>query len=553
MLFLSGKEGGMKRSFPFHTRAVILLLGTLVLFAVAPAAAGEEPTPGGKNVILFSEPFRQAAERFRHLHRKYESVDSVLVSVEEIDKAESVPSARPDFDGWAKRKPTKVKIKGYNFDLALKIISYLEKRSRTEPISSVLILGTGGIVPPSYYFYVDYDPGDFIYGKYTKWIASDIFYGSPDLDLEYDWGVGRIAAKTNEQALRVAEKLIRWKKDGPEAFSDKTIYMGGNVTSDYRYLGEMYYLALQKARVFGDKPSIYFESGRKFSSKQALEVFARENASLMWIFSHGLGDGFAFSDGPLWAKEILALPYKKGLPLVLSPSCLDAGFDYDLIDLPYDQDGLSVGEAILQSKGAGIGYLGGSRINITGAEFYFEGDLLRFDKSGDMPDLLLGFLVAYHGGKRRIGDAFKASHTSYLKSNGVKGADELAMYVDFTLLGDPVLSLPPPPAFADRPFSGLTYLERHTYDDDGVPVFSSGIKSLTLRPKAPGETRKITLRVIDAVKRKVLVRSTELKSPGSYAFSPPGDSLYLVQAVSDGGRMVWQYFWVGPSKPLESL
>jgi hypothetical protein len=541
----------------WNLMAVMVLICSVFFTGMATDILAAEEKPTGKNLIIFSESFRPAAEQFKSLHKKYESIDSVLISVEEIDQAENKSLPEPDFDGWATRKPTKIKIKGYKYELALKIAAYLEKQGNTQSISSVLILGNAALVPPSYYFYADYTPPSGIdaVDAYTSWIPSDIFYSSPNLDLVMEWPVGRIPVDTNAEAVQVANKLEKWKNDWDKSWTDRYLYMGGNVTFDFRYLGEMYYLAFQQNGVFGDKPKLYFESSGDFTREKALDMFANENSVMMWLYSHGMGDGFYFPDEPLLAKDMLDLPYKKGLPLILSPSCMDGGFDYHLIDVPFDQsDELSIGEAIHKAPGAGIGYLGGARINLTGAEFSLgDQGKLNFGQSGYIPALLLEFLQAYQAGITRIGDAYMMAHNLFLEREGIQNIGDLAMYVNYVLLADPVMSLPAPQPFTLKPYSGLTLEGSVGVSDDNVPLFTEGTKNIAFKAAIPKESRNISLRVVDALKLETVVDNINISTNEKYVFSPATPSLYLIQSTSDSGTLVWQYFWVGDSQPLGSI
>lgn len=537
---------------------IVLVWGKTTIASAESKYQTTQPTKTvAKNVIIFPESFRPAAERFKSFHKKYESVSSLLISIEAIDKKEKVPSRQPHFDGWAKRKPAKINIKGYKYNLALKIIAYLEKLNKSQPISSVLILGNASLVPPSYYFYENYAPpsGNNLVDDYTSWIPSDLFYASPDLDLVMQWPAGRIPVDTNEEAIHVAAKLEKWKNDWDKSWIHRYIYMGGNVTFDFRYLGEMFYLSFQQNGVFGKRPLLYFESAGDFSSKKALEVLTKESGVMLWLYSHGIGDGFYFPDKSLLAKDMLNLPYKKGLPLILSPACMDGGFDYHLIDVPFDQSNkISVSEAIHKAPGAGIGYLGGARTNLTGATFSLgENGKLNFGKSGFMPELLLEFIKTYQAGTTRIGDAYMGAHNLFLQREGIKKAGDLAMYINYVLLADPVLSLPTPQPLQKHHYSGLTLEGAVGKNDDNVPLFPAGMKHITFKPINPSESQKTSLRVIDALKLETLVDNIVINSNAKYVFSPATDSLYLVQSYSDSGRIAWQYFWVGDSRPLSSI
>ncbi len=179
-----------------------------------------------------------------------------------------------------------------------------------------------------------------------------------------------------------------------------------------------------------------------------MDCFAQDEARIHYIFTHGSGDGFEIDGDYLYSEQIAEMPHKNGLPLIVSPSCMDGGFDYDLIDAPHDRDGYSIGEAILRSEGAGIGYLGSSRISL--GQFHYRMRNGELDPESIyyryMPGLLLEFVNAYHAGTHRIGDAYVEAHRRYRERFGILTPQDLATFVELNLLADPVMILPEPPA-----------------------------------------------------------------------------------------------------------
>lgn len=539
---------------PLVGRRSILLAGASL--AIDAGAASAEST-ARRHVIVFPAVMRPAAQALEQFRAEFEGVSSLLVSVEEIETGPAHKFPIPKFDGWAHRKPSGIRIRGYRYELATRIAAYLEALSRDQLIGSVLLLGNAALVPPSYYFFVRYteepDPNLL---AYTSWIPSDIFYASGKPQLEMSWPIGRLPVDTNAEALRFVAKLRRWRSSWAPSWTSKAVYIGGNVTFDFRYLGEMYALALQRNGALGNQPLVLLESAGSFTTARARQVFAQEPAALLWVFGHGSGDGMGFADGVLRAREVAAMPFRSGLPLVLSPACLDAGFDYALIDVPFDQsDGLSLGAAIVKSEGAGIGYLGGARINLTGAEFSLDRGQLVFRKAGYMPALLSAFLDAYAAGVRRIGDAYLIAHNRFAGGEAIQGPADLAMYVNFVYLGDPALSLPARVA-APRvtPVSlGVARTTPFRLNNDGVPVYRSRTRSVELTLDAVQPPDAPVLVAIDALQLSTLASSTVSQTHAGWIFKPPRDSLYLLQATSPSGAASWLYLWVGEDRPLGSI
>jgi hypothetical protein len=536
--------------------------------------------PKHQNIILYPKGFEQIAKQFKEFHKISENAESTLISLEDIKKKPRKYTAKPKFDGYENTKPQETQINNYDYETALKLADYLKDYSQNKQIDSLLILGSGGLVPPSYYFYIPYEndlPAPSYIRDYTHWIASDIFYGSLDFTWDYKWSVGRVSVHTPEEARIYLNKLKHFKEQNKKNPPVMNIYAGCNVLHDYQFMGEMFYLAMQDKKVFGDAVKWYSESSGKFLKANMMDSFTKDNALFHWIYSHGMGEGFVMSNNEkVKVDDILTIPLKQNLPLILSPSCLDAGFDYDVIRMPWQKDvNKSVGEAILTSKGAGIGYIGSARLALAGMDFKTDKKTgkVMVEKATYMPDLLLDFLVAYvHKGHRRIGDAFKVAHNDYLAQKNTDQNDPgfKAMYVNYCFLGDPVVSLPEPPAYEPKGYKGVEFLNVHFTDevDDGitVPGYTPSSHSLsgptTVMFSSNGQTKfPINYQIIDVNEHK-LIESGLLTPGNTHTFRPIGsDKTYLLKTwvgqqdtkESDTGRLLhgnevaWHYFRLGKS------
>ena len=514
------------------------------------------------NVILYADSMKKSAEAFQKFHKDYESVQSILVSVDSIGNKGRSSDLKPTADGWENTRPKLNAIQNYKYELALKITDYLRDMAKKNKIDSVMVLGDAGLVPPSYYMYVDYEhdlkaPENI--KEYTAWIATDLYYGAVDYTTNYKWAVGRVSVDNDAEAITYLEKLKAYKDIQKTDPSQHNIYGGSNVGFNQSYMGEMAYLALQDAGVFGNDINFYNESGNLFNKEVLLKAFKEENAAMHWIFSHGMGEGFVMSDNKqITVDDILKLPAKKHLPLVLSPSCLDAGFDYDLIRLPFARDiQKSVGEAILASKGAGIGYIGSARLALAGLDYQTE------DKSGRvivnglsfMPDLILDFLKAYQGGKHRIGDAFVDAHNNYMKTKSDHSNPGFrAMYANYVLLGDPVLTLNKPPKFTQEKvqsvqFTNMDYVDEFS-DDFKVPGFKVSNDRLAKRSVVhftipSSELSEMEYYILNVTDHKLEAKHEKMTAGSIHQFYPAAGKLYLLIGLTPNKRKIWQYFSIG--------
>lgn len=541
----------------------VLIASTGFIFSPGSKPTVPPTTIAHHNVIIYPDDFQTVAEGYRDFHRTYEQAESLLVPLSEIKKKGRTSDLKPKEDGWENMRPTLNEIKNYDYQLALEITDYLRDLSEKQKIDSVLLLGDGGLVPPSYYFYIDYEhdlPAPDYIKEYTAWIASDHYYSAPDYTMNYQWTTGRVAVDTIDEAKEYLTNLIEFKLVHQQKPNLHTIYAGSNVGHNRVYMGEMFYLAMQDLKLFGDDVSFYFESDGKFLKEHQLKAFGEEDALFHWLFSHGMGQGFVMADNTqITVKELMDLPRKKYLPLVLSPSCLDAGFDYDLIPLPFArEEKKSVGEAVIASRGCGIGYMGSTRLALAGLDFRTEPDTgrVRIKSVRYMPKLLLNYLDTYHKGTLRIADAFKIAHDTYIaEETDHKDPGFRAMYANFAFLGDPVLSLPEPPKFSDPRHRSVTFLNAGEPDeldtDFTVPGFTPSSHRLAKEPivhfmlENPDYNLQHSIySIINVTTHTKIVDEKPLKPSNYMQFKPEPGNLYLIKSRTPTNRMSWQYFYV---------
>lgn len=541
---------------PAKTAAAIgIAVFSLLLLFCASRAQSNAPSADGVfnegvdgqeySIIIHPDHFVSAAEDFAALHQMHAGLQTITVSISQLRSASLATHLRIPFQGYDSHGLSKPDIRGYDFDLAKRIISFLRKMEKSHRIRAVLILGDGALVPPSYYFYVPYlNTLNVPDKRYNEWIASDLLYGSPDFDLSHEWAVGRISVDTVEQARKVAQKYRTWlsereKLEAPHPF----LYFAGNIREDMVYSGELLYLLLQQKSIVGKGDKHYFESDGRFTIGHLSDSFRQQPASIHYIFSHGSGDGFEIDGEYLYSHEIAGMSYKQGLPLVVSSSCLDGGFDYDLIDVPHDRDGYSIGEAILRSEGAGIGYLGSSRVSLgqfhySMNEGYIDPEYIYYRY---MPGLLMDFFAAYHDGFHRIGDAYIEAHRRYKKRFGTTESRDFATFVELNLLADPVMSLPPPP---ERKvfFEHLMLLSEHSISRRMPLVPLHRPVTFGLHEDSPHDS--VLVAVVD-VKKGHKIGHARVERNKHLVFSLAYAGTFLIRLEFDDGSISWQYFRSG--------
>lgn len=553
-----------KKSWTISTYLAILLFCALILcscvtpvkkerVAITIPSLSEQPiTEERRSLILYPAGFEESAKAFAYLHREFAGVEAHLVPLQEIIAA---PPPGPElrripYAGWDNQRPEKITIEGYDYTLAKKITSYLGRQKKKEKILAVLLLGDGGLIPPSYYFHLPYLKNVKVEDRpYNEWIASDLFYGSPDLDLDLDWAVGRISVDTPQQAMAVAEKYYRWNREKIGKKPEPFIFFSGNIRNDLVYSGEILYQMFEYERIVGPQAIHYFQSDGRYTVDHLRQSFRQDSGSIHYIFTHGSGDGFEIAGDYLYSDELADMPYKKGLPLVVSPSCLDGGFDYDLIDVPHDRDGYSIGEAILRSEGAGIGYLGSSRVSL--GQFHYSMADGEVDAEGIyyryMPGLINDFLRAWHAGTHRIGDAYVEAHKRYRQRFTRFDTQDLATFVELNLLADPVLILTELPKNPKPPdFQHLTLASPHVLKQRKPYVPPE--KPVTFTLQAESQHHSVAATVVAARSGDRIKSNEQVTQQAPLVVTPREKTSYLIRLDFPDRSTGWQFFHSGSSQ-----
>lgn len=527
------------------------------------------------NLILHRDSFHNVAKRYVEFHKEAEGVKSILVSVDEIAQKKRTGTQKPTHPGYENMKPEGFEIKNYDYELALKIADYLRDYGKKNKLDSVMILGNASLIPPSYFFHNDYErdlPAPSNVVEYTSWIGSDHYYGAPDFTIKYRWPVGRVAIETIEQAEHYLNKLKRFKEQNKEKPDTDFAFAGANVVHDYRIMGEMYRLALQKNGILTGNVTDYNETEGKLTRAKFMEALVKDPSEFFMFFTHGMGGGIVMgNEEQVTTKDILSLPEAERLKVVFSPSCLNAGFDYHNIPLPFDPENKnSIAEAFMMSNVA-VAYVGSTRLALANVKFETEKKhgKVEIKDALFMPGLLMELLTAYRNGASRLGDAFKLAHDIYSQNTyGKNGVDvdkdpsalanvELgarAMYAAYALIGDPVISFPPLKASAPSKHTGLEILNPHFTEEMRpymhIPGFTPSKHVLATNLIVMiGHGNKdiktpINYRIIDA-KNSEIVKQGEVLSGHVINFKPVADKVtFLLQSWTNPNDMTWQYFFV---------
>lgn len=546
---------------------IFLTLGIFLVSLSAAAQAPSEKQDNHVNLLLYTKPFEAVAQKFVEFHKSAENAATILALVDDIKAKPRTSDLRPPHSGYEKQKPEDFEIQNYDYELALKIADYIRDYSDKNPCHSVMVLGNGGIIPPSYFFYNEYEkdlpaPSNIV--EYTSWIGSDHYYAAPDFQLKHRHAVGRVAVSTPEEAEAYLAKLKKYKAQTIAKPNNDFIFAGANVVHDYRVMGEMYRVAMYKERVFGKKVFPLMETGGALTREKFMDALVKDPAQFVMFFTHGMGEGIVMADNEqVKVKDIIDLPASETLKVVFSPSCLNAGFDYANVPLPFDPDNKrSIAEAFMLSKVA-IAYVGSTRLALADIKFKTEKrhGVMSVTEVKYMPDLLMRLLVAYKEGARRLGDAFMLAHQKYLAERPLEeyknDPGARAMYAAYALIGDPVITMPPFEAGPESKHNGLELLNpdhtkefhrhfeipgftptKHPLAGPFVIKFGHGNKDVT----APAHFKLVE------TKSGKLVHEGKIDPAHEYHFKPDTleEKAYIMSSwtLPNGADRVWQYFHV---------
>ncbi len=344
----------------------------------------------------------------------------------------------------------------YNWSLALRIISYINDTLSHPNLGYITIVGDAYDVPPSFYYYF---PLNYNISHWNSWVPTDFFYASPDYDLIPNYRIGRIPFSDSNSIETYINKLYSWYNVGGGSWMRNLIVSGGYPFLTHFMFGES---ALSTASMEG-----YFTSFNltmmsrtegNYNSTTVENVFSHGRD--IWYFSIAHGSGDALWDINLeepaqagW--EMLTntsffqkLPSNNRLPVVSSVACMDGVWDNAILGGYQGQDFSlpSLGEEVLLSKGAGIAYIGSSRISweILYSP-HLDNGLLWLDEGG-ATKLHLSFIKAYNSmmirdGHTALGDIVDQGYIDYLQIVGTGNISVATVFMT-GLLGDPILQLP---------------------------------------------------------------------------------------------------------------
>ncbi len=370
-------------------------------------------------------------------------VSTSTVTIDEIS-ADYSPVSEPTNSGYA--TDTNTNIVNYQYEDARKIVAYLRDTQAHPNLQYITIAGSGEAVPPSYYFY--FNDIEMEEDSYNAWIPSDIFYSSPDFDWVENYSLARIPVSTEAEFSAYYHKMMNWHSSWNSTWTNNASVGGGPAFLSPFVIGElMCNQIISDELLSGYNIEKFYHSRGNLSRSDILQHLQNNNFLLHLQINHGSGDAFCFDDETyLSVSDILALPQKDELPVILSVACMNGAFDTAIY--PGEWNGMSFSESVIKSAGAGIAYVGGSRTNGGDALFDYNGGNLQYTGTTDIYSMLYSFINGYRMTPNpTFGSLARSAREDFLLNNDLSASfyNESA-YVRFVCLANSGMLLPQAPA-----------------------------------------------------------------------------------------------------------
>lgn len=399
------------------------------------------------SIILAPDDLMESARKLQTIQEK-DGYEVNLKLISELQTYEE--SSQPVIDGVIgfldASTDVRARIASYDNALARKIQKWLKDLTDVQKIQYLTIMGDGTYVPPSYYVF---SPDNM--DSYDRWVPTDIFYSSPNAsnkNFPILVSVGRLPVRDKEEAAQVVDKIEKYRKTlDPSWFKNADIMAGDPFNGDY--FGELSTTKAINANFLdGLNITRYYKTEAKFSTEPFMKAMKENKHGFVWGFGHGGGDGLALEPGYITSKNIMDLPEKVGLPIFLSEACGNGAFDTRLMNASFGTNSqlkypTSFSQSILLSKGGGIAYIGGARINYAGWNLIYEKGIPNLLRVYYEDAILEYFMENYHNQAGALGDITRKTLETYAQRDwfGIN-APLIKTFFGFTLQGDPTIKIP---------------------------------------------------------------------------------------------------------------
>ena len=435
-----------------------------------------------KSIILTDISLESTGKKLQAIHQA-DGYETELVFVQQIESAEQ--AEKPYIAGvqgfMDVTEKDRSRVQSYNYGLARKIQTWLQQQKTTEDPVYLTILGDASLVPPSYYLLATDNMSE-----YDRWVPTEYFYICPsekaislqNATMQFDYRLGRLPVRDTAEAEAMVNKIQRYRaKLNPEWFRKFAVFAGDPFNDDF--FGELSTSkAINANYLDGFEIQKYYRSEGLFSTDPFLKVMGEGKRGLVWGFGHGSGDGLALEPGYADARNIMALPEKDEYPIFISEACGNGAYDSRLAKGPFGSASAftyptSFSEAIMNSKGGGIAYVGGARINYAGWSLSYTNGIPILHRVYYMDAMLEYFVknLTLQGGT--LGNIAQSTLKEYAENDWFAlNAPLVKTFFGFCLQGDPTIRLPKVADGKSEKIPELTVTAESPKTSRQIPLFS---------------------------------------------------------------------------------
>ncbi|MBP7733073.1 MAG: 6-bladed beta-propeller [Caldisericia bacterium] len=500
---------------------------------------GSDDETMSKAIILTSSKLKTQADKLAK-SQKDSGYQVEVVEIENLKGKYEPQKEEPEDRGPANfSKSDKEYMKNYDYDFVKRIRSYL--LTQVGKIGYITILGDGTLVPPSFYYINGYT-----YMKVDRYVPSDLYYSSPDLDFVPDFAVGRLPVRNTQEAETVVSKIIDYRKALSADWFHSINLCGGDPFSG-GFEGELACQSLvDDGLVDNFKVNKYYMTDKKFETEPMKKAFADE-VGFVYVDSHGSGDAIITEPGKITSDDVMALPKRAKLPILVSVACLNGMYDADVVNYKLDKypnsKGLSFGQACMVSPGGPIAYFGGTRLNYAGVNWSVESGVVKTEPFSEIDRCAKEVINAYHNWSDTLGQIMVNAFTKYTGSERGWFSSGKTTYC-FVFFGDPTIKLPSTPEGSPHrqpeiEFKGCPMTKGMV----SIPILSY-IDANTINMKT--DLKVGSLRVIDLDDDNKIVEKTEFKQVGEKQYSvthkPKTKTLWHARIDLPNKSEVWFYY-----------
>lgn len=505
-------------------------------------------TTNAVNLIITVPDFNIQADSLKSIHENLENITTEVVTTDWI-KNNYDPAPLPTQDGYANVLPTPVNSQ-YDYDLARRIVAYLRDNSAHPNLESVTLLGDADKVPPAYYFYIPH------FQFYDDWIASDMFYASPDYDLVLNFEVGRLPATNIAGATLMVNKIRNWKNNLNTNWFNNVQLIGGQPFSREALCGELILLDLiDNEYLKGMNIGKNFLSNGKQTKQNVLTYLSDGNNGIISMVDHGDGNKMYVGSEEISYIELLNLPAADKYPVLITPACRNAGYDAELMDNCSFTH--SIGEGVLRSNAGAVAYYGGTRVNYAGIGFAYDNiGRLNVTRNRFMDQLLAYTLKAYDGGSMRLGQMAKQSIDSYVQDFDMSYSVDYVTIYEFVFLGDPALTVLPP-ATAGSSYNPVEFSVDPYPNEWGLPWFPIYYRTATtaIPVTVTGETNSPFVNIgvygVSPMGVTEKVNTSDNSVPFSCTYEPQNDEVHMTrfETADYKEKRIYYFAWTVDQLP----